>query len=1184
MGIVERYLQKLKRKKRRLRHTAAVLTVLSLLVAIGVSWSLRQEGIAYANDTSCGWVEHVHKDSCLLQTTLICGAEADPEHVHTDLCYLQAYLCGYEEHIHSITCYSNPSADVESWLDWQAMFADYPYTENLREDLVGIAKTQVGYTESILNYELDFEGERRGYTRYGDWYGAPYNEWSAMFVSFCLHYAEADPEEYPISSGADTMAGLWNKAGRYEPVGEYVPVSGDLVFFDDNTVGIVVEVQKATLYVIAGDVDNTVSRDSLSMYDEAIEGWGVLDYELYEETLLEDLLPDEEESTGVPFTMDDLTEAQLYDISHGPAVFVISGTAPQQTQAYSFRNSRAIVDLSAYLQANEGTYFFTMLDFNNVELPKDPNGNYIAQANQNYKLSIGFSSPNGFLPGTYQYQVPNGLMVEGGNGKIILKDGTNVGTWVVTDTGLITLEFNDKMNNLTDTTISVTLGIKFPEQQDPLDFDGKITVTVEKPPQQQDPTQIYKWGKQGDTTKGEDPTKIYWTVQIVGRKDSQIPGNILSDQVLHGLWSKEHRYTESDIAGGLTIGVSEPNPLTGEAMGWHAWHVSPDDPHLIWTETGWSYKMPQTAVCQWCGEVVLGNENWIYTVNYTSTPNRESTAGTYGYENDASIDGQHAYGWGEMTHGDMHGEVIKTGSFVSDASNGSFAWELQILIPGMREGQKADYHWYVMDYMYLLNKDSHREGYVENHAHLATVRADINGTTVAVPSIEHATANDRFAWHNAWTATTDTGLGYGKEINLLCRCVCTEASCMYWNENSGCGTKYWLDGAETVSEYCQCWAVPEAVNFTFSYTTDSLPLIEAYGGFGNQVQNIAELYYKPNGYSEIGALVDTDQATVSIPAVFQKALTQDFDGYTAHYQITVNEARAVLTNGTPLVIHDAMTDTLAYIGGSLIVTTEDANGTKTTLQQDKHYTVAYDGTGDQTDADGNPVHVLEITILRPQPVKYILDYDTTLVMPEHVTGAIKYTNSAEITLWGEPVGSDTVEKVHAEINMAARSYSVELVKTCARSGKPLPDAVFGLYNDHGGLITSATTDENGYILFQTNIVEGIILREHQLYYIEETKAPAGYQPDHTKHRFIFCNETTGICQTCQEMLKGANVTRIPFEQLHQFRVINQPIMVALPATGGTGIAPYILCGVPLIAAPLVYRFGPRRKHERRVKK
>ena len=57
MGIVEQYLLQLKNEKRRWRRAAAILTVLSLLVASGVSWNLRMTGITIANGATCGQVE-----------------------------------------------------------------------------------------------------------------------------------------------------------------------------------------------------------------------------------------------------------------------------------------------------------------------------------------------------------------------------------------------------------------------------------------------------------------------------------------------------------------------------------------------------------------------------------------------------------------------------------------------------------------------------------------------------------------------------------------------------------------------------------------------------------------------------------------------------------------------------------------------------------------------------------------------------------------------------------------------------------------------------------------------------------------------------------------------------------------------------------------------------------------------
>ena len=164
----------------------AVLLVLSLLVSLDVFWVLRQPGWTLAGDADCRIVEHTHDEGC-----------ENP--------------CPLTEHTHNLLCYTNKDADLETQLDWQKMFADYPYTASVRENLVGIAKMQVGYTESIHNFEVGDDGIRRGYTRYGAWYGAPYSDWSAMFVSFCLHYAGADPEEFPGNIGANTMAEHWKE-------------------------------------------------------------------------------------------------------------------------------------------------------------------------------------------------------------------------------------------------------------------------------------------------------------------------------------------------------------------------------------------------------------------------------------------------------------------------------------------------------------------------------------------------------------------------------------------------------------------------------------------------------------------------------------------------------------------------------------------------------------------------------------------------------------------------------------------------------------------------------------------------------------------------------------------------------------------------------------------------------------
>ena len=1134
MSFIEQYLLQLNTEKRRWRRAVAALTALSLIVALVTTWNLRMTGITIANSAGCGIEEHSHTDQCMSGFELICGKQ---------------------EHIHTTDCYSDPNADAEMLLDWQSFFADYPYTGQLEKDLVDIAKTQVGYAESEKNFQVDNAGIRHGYTRYGAWYGAPYNEWSALFVSFCLHFAGAS-EAYPLSSGAASMARLWNEQGKLVPVGKYSPESGDLVFFNNNTMGIVTEVHSATICVIRGDVENAVKTDILWRTDPSIMGWGVVG---------------EKHTDTQPPPQTEMSNKPVVQIFSGETEVTEPTEATEHTKApaqkFTLRSSRAtIIELIPYLEANGGSYFYTLLDNDNKELPKDANGNYIAQANEGYKLTLTFNSPKGFLPGTYQYQIPNGLMVDGGNGQFVLKDGMLVGTWVVTDTGLITLEFNDKMNSRTDIVISATMGIHFPEQNDPIDFDGFITVKVEPPAQQTYPTELSKWG-----TSNAEAGKLNWNVLIKGHADSQIPGSILTDQVSLPDWGKPHTYTQSDMDAGINIGV------TAADGSWHTWTVTPDDPHLIWDENGWSYKMPQTANCIYCGEITLGSEGWEYMVSYTSTPTKLNTPGSFAYENKVTVDGQTAWGWNEFTHGSVDAELYKEGSFLSDASDGGFLWEFQVTIPGRPEGQRAEYSWFIMDEMKLLDSGGTAIGRLHNDVNLATVMATYNGQTIQIPRIQDATAQDMFAWDVAWTSE---GVAATRTINLLCRCQCTASTC-HWG---GC-ENYWFqydDGTWATNGFCQCWTEQQNMTFVFVYKTTDMSLVENYGALRYQVNNLAQLYYIADG--NISVQVDYDDATVPIPNLFEKQLTHDFNGYTAHYKITVNEAKTVLTNGAPLTIHDEMTDTLAYVSGSLVITTENASGHTSVLKHGVDYTVTYDGTGHQTDASGKKVHVLNIVIQKPQPAMYILDYDTTLILPEQITGGIRYSNSASISLWGGEVKDTGVEKVYADINIASKNFTVDMFKTCALTGKPLPGAKFGLYNAQGGLITTGVTDANGKLTFQTNIIEGIVLQEHILYYLQEIQPPPAYQLDDTKYWFCFCSNTSDTCVECNKLMIDAEAVRIPFEEIGLIDIANYPANVELPATGGIGTPIYILCGLTLVFGPFVYGFSLRRRYGGRLNK
>lgn len=135
-------------------------------------------------------------------------------HHHTDACYEEVLTCPLPEHHHTVACLSDTSADVETPEEWQAANAEAVMTGNWDEDLLSVAKTQLGYEQSEKNFEIDpADGVTlRYYSRYGQSYGNPYGEWDVMFLSYCLKYAEipqsAIPQEASVLALRSSMSDM----------------------------------------------------------------------------------------------------------------------------------------------------------------------------------------------------------------------------------------------------------------------------------------------------------------------------------------------------------------------------------------------------------------------------------------------------------------------------------------------------------------------------------------------------------------------------------------------------------------------------------------------------------------------------------------------------------------------------------------------------------------------------------------------------------------------------------------------------------------------------------------------------------------------------------------------------------------------------------------------------------------
>ena len=230
---------------------------------------------------------HVHDDSCFQETeakyVMIC-TDLSAAHKHTALCY--ELVCGKTEHTHSTSCYSNPTADVESAAVWKNTFANVELTGNWPEDVLAIAQSQLGYTESSRNYDVWEDESLHGYTRYGDWYGLPYSDWCAMFVSFCLNYAEVD--DIPLHCDVRPWIQILTEKKLYHTPENYMPKPGDLVFFDwegdgaADHLGFVAEIipeteyEHAKLKTLEGNSDNRVQYVYYNLDDSVLCGYSEL--------------------------------------------------------------------------------------------------------------------------------------------------------------------------------------------------------------------------------------------------------------------------------------------------------------------------------------------------------------------------------------------------------------------------------------------------------------------------------------------------------------------------------------------------------------------------------------------------------------------------------------------------------------------------------------------------------------------------------------------------------------------------------------------------------------------------------------------------------------------------------------------------------------------------------------------
>lgn len=204
-------------------------------------------------------------------------------HHHTAECYGKVLICGKEEHEHTAACLVNPNAEIDA--EYDAKTPDRTSVD-WAQDMVLVARSQLGYTES----KADVDEDGNGYTMYADQYYKDkpmvYADWDSTFVAYCLYHAgvpqDIIPQYASISALRGELARMNSEYYTDDPQGFASILPGDIVMYKNaegrETIGVVSDaaVDEETdlttaLTVISGDVATGCESDGETTIDQVAE-------------------------------------------------------------------------------------------------------------------------------------------------------------------------------------------------------------------------------------------------------------------------------------------------------------------------------------------------------------------------------------------------------------------------------------------------------------------------------------------------------------------------------------------------------------------------------------------------------------------------------------------------------------------------------------------------------------------------------------------------------------------------------------------------------------------------------------------------------------------------------------------------------------------------------------------------
>lgn len=358
-------------------------------------------------------------------------------HHHTAECYGKVLICGKEEHEHTAACLVNPNAEIDAEYDAKTPArtdADWA------EDMVLVAKSQLGYTES----KADVDEDGNGYTMYADQYYKDkpmvYADWDSTFVAYCLYHAgvpqDVIPQYASISALRGELARMNSEYYTDDPQGFASILPGDIVMYKNaegrETIGVVSDaaVDEETdlttaLTVISGDVATGCESDGETTIDQVAE----VSVALADVTSFVSV--NAAEGYGISDLMDEDEEAQKVD-SH--VIYLVDENKELNKTAF-----KSFEVAAQYKSGNTDSDWTDVTD------------GYVFQEGDSIRVNGTLSlKPDSFrdkdgntLCDTIVWNSGLTLAKELDNGVLTDPDGNVVGTLKVTVDGVATIHFED---------------------------------------------------------------------------------------------------------------------------------------------------------------------------------------------------------------------------------------------------------------------------------------------------------------------------------------------------------------------------------------------------------------------------------------------------------------------------------------------------------------------------------------------------------------------------------------------------------------------------------------------------------------------------------------------------------------------------------------------------------------------